>query len=257
VNGTARLGNTGYGVYVNTAGNIIGGTAAGSGNLISGNSLSGLDLDGSGATQNQVQGNFLGTDVSGTAHLGNGQHGVLISNAASNNQIGLGGTPPVAGANTIAFNAGAGVFVASGTGNAILSNSIFTNGQLGIDLAPQGVTLNDSLGHNGANHDQNFPVIQSVMTSGGSTTIQAMLQSTPGRTFTVQFFASPAGDPSNYGQGQVYLGSMTLTTDPSSGQGTTTFTTTSALTSGWIVTATATDMTTNDTSEFSQDATAP
>ena len=56
---------------------------------------------------------------------------MIISNDASNNTIG--GTVAGAG-NTIAFNVLAGVSVESGTGDSILSNSIYSNGQLGIDL---------------------------------------------------------------------------------------------------------------------------
>ena len=40
--------------------------------------------------------------------------------------------------NTIAFNVAAGVSVQSGTGDSILSNSIFSNGHLGIDLVAPG-----------------------------------------------------------------------------------------------------------------------
>ena len=63
--------------------------------------------------------------------LGNEIDGVIVSNNASSNTIG--GTAAGAG-NTIAFNVLAGVSVGSGTGNSILSNSIFSNGKLGIDL---------------------------------------------------------------------------------------------------------------------------
>ena len=78
-----------------------------------------------------MQGNLIGTDITGKAPLGDEVNGVIVSNNASSNTIG--GTAAGAG-NTIAFNILAGVSVESGTGNSILTNSIFSNGKLGIDL---------------------------------------------------------------------------------------------------------------------------
>ena len=45
--------------------------------------------------------------------------------------------------NVIAGNGGDGVAVLNGVRNSILGNSIFRNGELGIDLGPDGVTGND------------------------------------------------------------------------------------------------------------------
>ena len=50
-------------------GNTIGGTAAGAGNLISGNTGLGIEL--SSAPGNLIQGNFIGTNAAGTTALGN------------------------------------------------------------------------------------------------------------------------------------------------------------------------------------------
>ena len=125
--GVAILGATG---------NTIGGTTAAASNLISGNNW-GVRLDwiGPSATANLVEGNLIGTDITGKAPLGNEVNGVIVSHNASGNTIG--GTVSGAG-NTIAFNVLAGVSVESGTGNSILSNSIWANGHLGIDLvAPE------------------------------------------------------------------------------------------------------------------------
>ena len=69
----------------------------------------------------------------------------------------IGGTQSGA-ANKIAFNGAAGILVFSGSRNAIRGNSIFSNGGLGIDLGPNGVTLNDSTDTDtGANHAAEFP----------------------------------------------------------------------------------------------------
>ncbi len=98
--------------------------------MISAN-LWGIRIDGATATGNLVEGNYIGTDVSGTAPLGNEIDGIIFSTSASNNTIG--GTAAGQG-NTIAFNVAAGVIVQSGTGDSILSNSIYSNGQQGIIL---------------------------------------------------------------------------------------------------------------------------
>jgi trimeric autotransporter adhesin len=70
-----------------------------------------------------VQGNLIGTDVTGTDSLGNGA-GILIDGSSANNTIG--GTTTGAG-NTIAFSAGIGVDVdaSAGAGNQIRWNAIF------------------------------------------------------------------------------------------------------------------------------------
>src|SRR5262249_39768781 len=46
-------------------GNTIGGTAAGAGNVISGNTGAGITLTDSGTTANVVAGNFIGTNAAG------------------------------------------------------------------------------------------------------------------------------------------------------------------------------------------------
>ena len=126
-----------------------------------------------------VQGNFIGTDVSGTKDLGNLGNGVRIDLSASKNSIG--GTADGAG-NTIAFNGTNGVLVGSGTGNGILGNSIFSNVKLGIDLGDDGETLNDKTdADSGANNLQNAPDLLSVTTDGSSLTtiVVFLLDSTP------------------------------------------------------------------------------
>ena len=122
--------------------NTIGGTAPGAGNVISGNARNGVVLYN--VDFNRVQGNYIGTDVSGLVGLGNSLRGILIKFNAQFNTIG--GTGSGEG-NIIAFNGRKGVWVRGpfGTGNAIRSNSIYSNMDLGIDLSPDlVVTLNDA-----------------------------------------------------------------------------------------------------------------
>jgi hypothetical protein len=68
--GTAAIANTFDGVFIrsNASGNTVGGTASGSGNLISGNTRSGVALDAAG---NTVIGNVIGLNAAGTAAVGN------------------------------------------------------------------------------------------------------------------------------------------------------------------------------------------
>ena len=151
--GTAALPN-GLGVIVNGANNTIGGTSAGAGNLISGNTNNAISV-GPGATVTSIHGNLVGTDAAGTAALPNGGYGVLLEGSGTN----VGGTAAGA-ANVIANNGLAGVKVDSGTSHLIAANAIFNNGGLGIDLGLAGVTPNDPGDTDGGpNTLQNFPVL--------------------------------------------------------------------------------------------------
>jgi hypothetical protein len=120
--GAHALGNEVDGVFVGADNDLIGGTADGAGNLISGNKRNGVELLG---PNNTVEGNRIGTDASGTQAVGNAFAGVFI-NHASNNHIGT----PSAG-NLLSGNGSAGVYVlgtnATATGNLIQGNRIGTD----------------------------------------------------------------------------------------------------------------------------------
>ncbi|MFY9569866.1 MAG: HYR domain-containing protein [Blastocatellia bacterium] len=244
--GTFALGNAQDGVFINGgSNNTIGGTTAAARNVISGN-RNGIQLSGAG-TGNQVRGNFIGTNAAGVAAVGNSVNGVLITGSSAN-AIGAVGS---ASSNVIAFNGAAGVAVTSGTGNSILSNSIFSNGGLGIDLGPGGVTPNDAGdGDSGANNLQNFPVLTSASNAGTSTSIQGTLNSTPNTTFRIEFFSNQLSNPSGFGEGQTFIGAISIATD---GSGNASFNPTFPVNvaAGQIITATATDLS-NNTSEFSK-----
>jgi len=124
LNGTQRLPNQAGGVLIASApGNVIGGTNAAARNFISGNGTNGVVIAGSVATNNTVQGNFIGTDVSGTFSVSNRAAGILIS--GSRNM--LGGTVPGA-ANLISGNGQSGVDLAGGAyGNTVQGNLIGTS----------------------------------------------------------------------------------------------------------------------------------
>src|SRR5207237_8944427 len=79
VTGNVDLGNSFRGINIALASNsnIIGGTAPGEGNLISGNDWDGLRLFGNSTGRpsgTAVQGNIIGTNAGGTAALGNGHN---------------------------------------------------------------------------------------------------------------------------------------------------------------------------------------
>ena len=110
----------------------VGGTAIyfGQGNLISGNTGDGLEITGTGTSDNTVYGNLIGTDLKGTNALPNTGAGVVIQDGASANTLGLytGGSSLHIG-NTISGNDGVGVDIVGvgTTGNAVYNNNIGTD----------------------------------------------------------------------------------------------------------------------------------
>ena len=134
------------GVWIDgSSGNWIGGPYPTNRNLISGNGGPGVYL--LNCTGNTVQGNLIGTSVSGTAALGNSNNGISLYNAAGN-QVGGSST---AARNLISGNGGSGVyFSGSGTtGNSVQGNYIGTdsNGSLAIPNAGDGVTAQNAGGN--------------------------------------------------------------------------------------------------------------
>ncbi|HXH38651.1 MAG TPA: CSLREA domain-containing protein [Thermoanaerobaculia bacterium] len=226
------------------------------GNVISGNSANpvssaAIEIDNL-SNHILVVGNKIGTNAAGTAAIPN-LYGIIItdgfSGGSTSNTIGTAAEP-----NIIAFNTKAGVALtalASGTSrlNSIRYNSIFSNGALGIDLGNDGITPNDpGDGDTGLFNDlQNYPVLTSAQFSGGTITIAGTLNSLPSGSYNVQFFQSPACDPSGAGEGKTFLGEATVNTDVS-GNGT--FNASFPGSSTGVITATATDSLGN-TSEFS------
>jgi hypothetical protein len=132
--GKTAVGNI-VGIYINAAsGNQIGGTLAGEGNVISGNTSVGVEVYGSGASGNAIDGNKIGVGPNGTTsfRLANGQfvqsEGIYIENASSNT---IGGQAPTGG-NLIAGNQTAGIFIL-GQGGVAQGNLIIGN-QVGLGL---------------------------------------------------------------------------------------------------------------------------
>jgi hypothetical protein len=266
VAGTAPLGNQGSGVHVTgDIGLMIGGTVFGApgieidnGNLICANKGDGVTVVGATGAQYstpRITSNRIGTNAAGAAGLGNGGHGIAIVDASG--VLVSAAADDRAFANTIAYNNGDGIRVTGATSqvNRISSNRLFSNAGLGIDLGGDGATPNDPLdADSGPNGLQNAPVVTAAATGRTSrmgTTVQFTLHANPNQQHAVEFFASPARDPSGYGEGAKYLGQTTVTTD-AAGNAVARVTVARAEPGWWITaTATTTSGTTGNTSEFS------
>ena len=133
--GTLAVANGAAGVEIDTgaSGNTIGGTTTAARNIISANAYSGVEIDD--ANDNLVEGDFIGTDVTGTVALGNNSvdaefaGGVLLYQGASGNTIGgLTATPGTGAGNLISGNTYTGVWLDSaGPNNLVAGNLIGTN----------------------------------------------------------------------------------------------------------------------------------
>lgn len=217
------LGNV-FGVEIREGsfGNAIGGTAPEAQNIISGSVVDGVAISGAGTHQNTIENNDI---------AGNGQYGVSVF--SSDNAI---------TGNRIAENGLDGVLVGASEGSPfavhvpIRFNAIGGNGDLGIRLDGDGNNL------------QPAPVLSLARSDATTSEVVGTLSASPGTTFEVQFFASGAADPSGFGEGETYLGSLSVTT---SAGGSALFTASlPAIPLGNVVSATATSPA-GDTSEFS------
>lgn len=199
--------------------NVLGGTGPTDGNLISGNEYDGVGFKCS-AEGNEVYGNKIGTDASGAGPLAN-EEGIILEGLANF----VGGTG-VGQGNLIAFNLQEGIVmsfpamkhkIVGNTINqnlrgialrpafgswplevAISENSISQNTELGIDLDPLGVTLNDPGDADvGPNTLLNFPELTNLTAS------TAVGSACP--NCRVEIFLAD-GDPSGYGEGETFVG---------------------------------------------------
>ena len=111
--GAIALGNAGAGVHleyetgqsysdlIHGMGNTIGGSIAGARNVISGNGDDGISIEGY-STYNEILGNYIGTDITGTKAIPNSPGGVRIDHGSSDNTIG----GPAGAGNLISGNVG-------------------------------------------------------------------------------------------------------------------------------------------------------
>ncbi|WP_233131833.1 beta strand repeat-containing protein [Robiginitalea sediminis] len=184
-------------------------------------------------TQNLIEdGASLGIDAASSSGnlsitentiTGSGQVPGNCGGGPENMGLELAGSNSSVSNNIIYSNGGAGLATTgSGTGNLFSQNSFYANGTvsdaLGIDLDGDGVTLNDSGdADSGFNNLLNFPIITAVYLSGSDVVIKGY--SRPGAI--LEFFftdinegTASAGDNQlgntvDYGEGQVYIGTVT------------------------------------------------
>jgi titin len=229
--GLGALGNgVGVDFYGSDTNNIVGGATVAARNVISGNGGDAVGLFNPGTTGNTIEGNYIGTDRTGSAPLPNSGAGVAVITGASSNLIG--GTTAGA-ANVIANNTtGIAVDGSSTVGNSALGNSIFANSTL------MGIALTS-----GGNNNEPAPSITTVFKGGSNTTISGVVVA---GTHRVEVFQNPScADP----EGKLFIGAVSTST--------TSWSITVPAISSPALTATSTDTSTGNTSEFSRCVTNP
>ena len=148
VTGTVALGNSGVGVSADGSNLTVGGTTAAARNIISANNR-GIAL--ANGSDNIIQGNFIGTDVTGTIALGNQNEGLSINGGSNNVVGGLTSVPGTGAGNLISGNVGIGLDVFTGAAlNTLIEGNIIgadiTGTQpLGNSLAGVSANGNDSI----------------------------------------------------------------------------------------------------------------
>ncbi|HLF77068.1 MAG TPA: choice-of-anchor U domain-containing protein [Dehalococcoidia bacterium] len=214
-NGTQDAGNGGNGVAVSSSGNIIGGTAPGQRNLISGNDFPGLaiykNLPADVPDNNVVQANYIGTNVTGTSALGNVGIGVFISDGTNNTiggTTGTGGTSCAGACNLIAGTTAGGFGIvifddaatsATATNNKVWGNFIGTDvtGQANLGNLGDGVRIdnasNNFVGGTTANH-------RNIIADNGSAGVRVMNQAT-GNTVEGNYIGTNSAGNARRGNG--------------------------------------------------------
>ncbi|MAE63926.1 MAG: hypothetical protein CMJ18_06600, partial [Phycisphaeraceae bacterium] len=157
VSGTGAIANQGDGVRIDDSaegastgapGNIIGGSVAGAGNVISGNVGKGVVIFGTASDLNEIRGNIIGLSTDGANPMGNTDDGVSVSGGADN--IVIGGTTS-AQRNVISSNVGHGILISGTTTTAVTvsGNYIGTDATGTSDRGngKQGVQISDSPGN--------------------------------------------------------------------------------------------------------------
>jgi hypothetical protein len=217
------------------------------GNSIYSNDDAGIRM-GQNGTNSVFKQNYIGTNKDGD-RLGNGGPGIhLYSSTGLTDHTGA--KDNLIAENVIAYNEGPGVLLGSDIDpddgfdgdalrNAIVANSIFANGGLGIDLtagfvpfvcdpsiflcaenrldqisSPDGVTPNDHLDlDEGANNFQNFPTLNWAKEWQGKLRVHGHLKSERNKSYRIDIYANDAADPSGNGEGQRHLGYFEVETN--------------------------------------------
>lgn len=142
--GTAALGNSASGISItDSSGTTIGGSSASQRNLISANGANGVVITNISATNNVIQGNYIGTDVTGLIDLGNQNAGILITASSSGNRIGGTGSGQ---RNLISGNNGVGVGLMGGMSTTVQGNYIGVDrtGTVALGNGGDGVAISNA-----------------------------------------------------------------------------------------------------------------
>jgi hypothetical protein len=173
-------------------------------NIISDSKTTGVLIQ-EGANNISITNNGIGVASDGTSALGNGTDGISIMDGSTG--IAIGGIGVNEG-NIIANN-NRGVVLGGNSNNSvsILRNSVYGNNGLGIDLAGDGVTLNDPLDSDpGQNTLLNFPVLYEPIENVSDTDIPFDYD-LPAGSYRIEFFSNTSPDASGYGEGEEFIGS--------------------------------------------------
>jgi CSLREA domain-containing protein len=209
VDGDTIIGNTAYGINITSSSDTTI-----SNNVISGNTGSGIRM-ADGTTTVTLTKNRIGVGEFTNANLGNTNHGIYIDNSYDNI---IGGTL-FSDSNRIAFNDSNGIYIANtdplnfnSNGNTIVHNSISHNGNLGIDLAPFGVTANDSGDPDtGPNTLQNYITFTAQLTDAGVHILGTLDTDSMRPNYRIDFYVNNSCDSSGYGEGTIFLDIYELT----------------------------------------------
>lgn len=144
-------------------GTTPGGACTGDCNLISSTNSNGAVFIDPAATGSIIQGNFIGTDVTGNNSISNGASGIGILSRAAGAMIG--GTTPAA-RNLVSGNAGTGIFVA-GPATTVRGNYVGTNsaGTLAVPNGIAGIKVEET---NGATIGGTTPGTGNLISGTGS-----------------------------------------------------------------------------------------
>lgn len=286
------LGNTGAGaIFKGSNGFVVGGTSATLRNVMSANTGDGLHIfancDVGSSLVSHTYGNYIGANTDGAVQtgFGNGQAGMEVNEyqgdceSVYKHQI---GGDAAGQANIIAGNDAQGLLIHQDANHDVFSitsivNSIYGNGQFGIDLAADSSILNgvadQDLGPNPlnmlamtypttvANYYINTTTVNSAAYSGNQVTVNYSLQANPAQDsadgvsllasdlvgYRLDFYINDGGQDgaySGYGQGKTHLGSFIVSGSETGANHT--FTSPVTLTSGQTVTATTTVLWTNN-----------
>jgi parallel beta-helix repeat protein len=218
VSGNTISTNGQNGVEIDDGSTFVGGPVGGS-NQVANNTISGNGTSGSGdgvliqqqqlslssGSDNLVTGNFIDSNAGNGVSIFSDDNNTVGGNTISNNGL-AGVAVGLAASDVAAF------------GNVILGNSIFNNASLGIDLNSDGVPTPtdpnaDPSPGSGPNDLLPYPQLLSATNDGITATVSGILHSFISSTFRLEFFANSVPDPSGFGEGEMPLGTMDVTTD--------------------------------------------